>query len=121
MPNVRIDGDNGGPVGTVEARCLNSLQSQLNRNEPTPEHGPCSQCAQEYFVDATVASRFLSFTRKYLLKLSRLGVIPAHPFGVGSRKQWRYRISELEKWGLSQSTVRSDNDAGSPRAAKRGK
>jgi hypothetical protein len=40
---------------------------------------------------------------------------------VGSRKQWRYRISELEKWGLSQSTVRPDNDAGSPRAAKRGK
>ena len=72
-------------------------------------------------MDATVASRFLSITRKYLLKLSRLGVVPAHPFGIGSRKQWRYRISELAKWGLSQSTVRPDNDGGSPRAAKRGK
>jgi hypothetical protein len=101
---------------------LNSLKSQLNRNEPTHEQGPCSQCLQtEYFVDATVASRFLSITRKYLLKLSRLGLIPAHPFGVGSRKQWRYRISELEKWGLSQGTVRPDNESGSPRAAKRGK
>ena len=100
---------------------MNSLQSQLNLNEPIHEHGPCSQCAQEYFVDAAVAAAFLSITRKYLLKLSRLGVLPAHPFGVGSRKQWRYRISELERWGLSQSTFRPDNDGGSPRAAKRGK
>ena len=101
---------------------MNSFKSQSNCIEPTHEQAPCSQCVQaEYFVDATVASRFLSITRKYLLKLSRLGVVPAHPFGIGSRKQWRYRISELAKWGLSQSTVRPDNDGGSPRAAKRGK
>jgi hypothetical protein len=75
----------------------------------------------EYFVDAAVAAAFLSITPKYLLKLSRLGIVPAHPLGIGSRKQWRYRISELEKWGLSQSALRPDNDSGSPRAAKRGK
>lgn len=76
---------------------------------------------EEHFVDAAIAAAFLSITRKYLLKLSRLGIVPAHPLGIGSRKQWRYRISELAKWGLSQSTVRPDNDGGSPRAAKRGK
>jgi hypothetical protein len=75
----------------------------------------------ERFVDAATAAAFLSITRKYLLKLSRLGLIPAHPFGVGSRKQWRYRISELAEWVLSQSATQPDNKDGSPRAAKRGK
>jgi len=75
----------------------------------------------ERFVDAATAAEFLSFTRKYLLKLSRLGIIPAHPIGVGSRKQWRYLISELAEWVLSQSAIQPDNKNGSPRAAKRGK
>jgi hypothetical protein len=77
--------------------------------------------SKEYFVDATVASKFLSITRKYLLKLSRRGVIPAHPIGEGSRKQWRYRLSELEEWGLAKTATPSDNNGGSPRAAKRRK
>jgi len=75
----------------------------------------------ERFVDAATAAAFLSITRKYLLKLSRLGLIPAHPFGVGSRKQWRYRISELESWGLAQNAAPAHNKDGSPRAAKRGR
>ena len=74
----------------------------------------------EYFVDATLAAKFLSISRKYLLKLSRLGHVPAHPVGIGSRKQWRYRISEVEKWVLSQNTVVLDNACGSPRATKKG-
>jgi hypothetical protein len=72
----------------------------------------------EHFVDATVAAAFLSITRKYLLKLSRLGLVPAHPLGVGSRRQWRYRISELAQWALAQNAARTDNTDGSPRAAK---
>jgi hypothetical protein len=74
----------------------------------------------ERFVDADAAAVFLSITRKYLLKLSRLSLVPAHPIGVGSRKQWRYRISELEKWALSQNMLVSDNASGSLRAAKKG-
>jgi hypothetical protein len=97
----------------------------LHPNQPSPsdsgDRAEFRDTQPEHFVDATVASEFLSITRKYLLKLSRLGIVPAHPLGIGSRKQWRYRISELEKWGLSQSIVRPDNDGGSPRAAKRGK
>ena len=83
-------------------------------NQTVPNEQP------ERFVDAETAAAFLSITRKYLLKLSRLGLIPAHPFGVGSRKQWRYRISELESWGLSQIMIVSDNASGSLRAAKKG-
>jgi len=74
---------------------------------------------EEHFVDSAVAAAFLSITRKYLLKLSRLGIVPAHPLGIGSRKQWRYRISELAQWALAQNATRPDNIFGSPRAAKR--
>ena len=99
----------------------NSLRPNQPSRSDSGDNAAIQLTQPERFVDAAVAATFLSITRKYLLKLSRLGLIPAHPFGVGSRKQWRYRISELEKWGLSQSTVRPDNDGGSPRAAKRGK
>src|ERR1039458_8807816 len=73
---------------------------------------------EEYFVDAEMAAKFLSITRKYLLKLSRLGVLPAHPLGIGCRRQWRYRISELAEWALAQHATGPDNVPGSPRAPK---
>lgn len=97
---------------------MNRLTSQPDSSglNNLPNHQP-----PERFVDAATAAEFLSITRKYLLKLSRLGIVPAHPLGIGSRKQWRYRISELAKWGLSQSAIQPDNKDGSPRAAKRGK
>ena len=94
---------------------LNSLPGSSGLDNLTIPNGQ-----PERFVDAATAAAFLSITRKYLLKLSRLGLIPAHPFGVGSRKQWRYRISELESWGLAQNAVPADNEGGSLRAAKKG-
>jgi hypothetical protein len=93
----------------------NSQPDSSGLNNPAFQH-----VQEEHFVDAAVAAAFLAITRKYLLKLSRLGIIPAHPIGVGSRKQWRYRISELAEWGLSQSATQPDNKDGSPRAAKNG-
>jgi hypothetical protein len=74
---------------------------------------------EEPFVDAEVAAKFLAIKRKYLLKLSRGGRVPAHPIGVGCRRQWRYRISELALWALAQNATAPDNVSGSPRAAKR--
>jgi hypothetical protein len=94
---------------------LKSQPDSLGSDNQTFQNGQ-----EEHFVDATVAAAFLSITRKYLLKLSRLGIIPAHPIGVGSRKQWRYLISELAEWVLSQSATQPDNKDGSPRAAKKG-
>jgi len=93
-----------------------TLQPHLAERKSTWE-----RVQEEYFVDANVAAKFLSITRKYLLKLSRLGIIPAHPLGIGSRKQWRYRISELAEWALAQRSIQPDNVSGSPRAAKRRK
>ena len=99
--------DNGGPVGTVEATCLDTLKSQSNCNNPTREQGPCSQCVQEErFVDAKVASEYLSCSRKHLLRLSDHGLIPAHPLpGSAQRRTWRYLLSELRAWMLAQSTL----------------
>jgi hypothetical protein len=88
---------------------LDSFKSQSNSNEPTHEQAPCSQYAQEeHFVDATVASKFLSCSRKHLLRLSDRGLIPAHPLpGSAKRRTWRYLLSELRAWMLADSTITS--------------
>jgi hypothetical protein len=83
-----------------------------------PGLGTNTASEHEHFVDADSAAKFLSITRKYLLKLSRLGFVPAHPIGIRERKQWRYRISELAGWALAQNAKRPDNVSGSPRPRK---
>jgi len=52
-------------------------------------------------VDADVAARFLSLSRKHILKLASHGLIPAHPLGLGERKTWRFLLSEIRDWMLS--------------------
>ncbi|HKV82718.1 MAG TPA: hypothetical protein VJP02_31510 [Candidatus Sulfotelmatobacter sp.] len=53
----------------------------------------------ERFVDAEKAAQYLSCSRKYLLKLSIHGKVPAHPLpGSGTRRTWRYLLSELHGW-----------------------
>jgi len=81
----------------------------------------CPLIELEHFVDAATAAGFLSIDRRYLLKLSRLGLVPAHPIGIGCRRQWRYRISELAQWALAQNATRPDNVSGSPRAPRKEK
>lgn len=49
----------------------------------------------EPFVDATQAARFLNLRQRRVLELARLGLIPAYPIGSGSRRVWRFRLSEL--------------------------
>jgi hypothetical protein len=49
----------------------------------------------EQFVDPDVAARFLSITRRRVLELARAGRVPAHPIGLGVRRVWRFRLSEL--------------------------
>jgi len=49
----------------------------------------------ESFVDADEAARFLSLTRRRVLDLARTRKLPAHPIGDGSRRVWRFRLSEL--------------------------
>ncbi len=73
----------------------------LSRDLPQLRH-------PEHFVDATEAAEFLSIHPKTLQKFARSGLIPAHPFGEGRRKLWRYLLSELELWLRARGAPRRD-------------
>ena len=70
----------------------------LNWKEPEP------------FVDGERAAAFLSMPRKTLMSLARKGTLPGHPIGIGLRRVWRFRLSELDLW--LQATVSLDSDQG---------
>jgi hypothetical protein len=56
----------------------------------------------ESFVDVSTAAEFLAITNRRLLELTRAGKIPAHALDPNSqKKQWRYRLSELESFFLN--------------------
>jgi hypothetical protein len=58
---------------------------------------PASQQQPERFIDPSALAEHLSVTRRQILEMTRRGVIPGHPLGIGtSRKVWRYKISEVE-------------------------
>jgi hypothetical protein len=70
---------------------------------------------QERFVDADALAEHLSIARRQILEMTRRGIIPGHPLGVGrSRKVWRYKISEVESAIASgarkPSLARSSNE-----------
>jgi hypothetical protein len=49
----------------------------------------------ESFVNADQAAKFLSLTRRRVLDLARARKLPGHPLGDGSRRVWRFRLSEV--------------------------
>lgn len=49
----------------------------------------------EPFRDAEAAAAFLALPKRRVLELARSGEIPAYPIGNGSRRMWRFRLSEL--------------------------
>jgi hypothetical protein len=62
----------------------------------------------ESFVDADQAAKFLYLSRRRILDLARAGKLPGHPIGDGSRRVWRFRLTELaaaiastQKFGLA--------------------
>jgi hypothetical protein len=50
----------------------------------------------EKYVDAAVAAEFLSVKPRRVLDMVRAGLVPGHPLGNGTRRVWRFRLSELE-------------------------
>jgi excisionase family DNA binding protein len=52
----------------------------------------------EPYVDADTAAEFLAVEKYTLLAKARKGELPAHPWGTGIRRMWRFRLSELESW-----------------------
>ena len=89
---------------------------------------------KEHFVDANALAEHLSVTRRQILEMTRRGIIPEHPLGVGtSRRVWRYKISEVEAaiasgvlkpfrshkgGGLADASIRRTMRLGSPRSRK---
>jgi hypothetical protein len=50
----------------------------------------------EKYVDADAAAEFLSIKPRRVLDMARAGLLPGHPLGTGTRRLWRFRLSELE-------------------------
>lgn len=60
----------------------------------------------EKYVDAVVAAEFLSIKPRRILDMARAGAVPSHPLSSGRRREWRFRLSELEA-ALSPSEANS--------------
>jgi excisionase family DNA binding protein len=52
----------------------------------------------EPFVTPDEVASHLKATRRFVLELTRDGILPAHPLFSGSRrKMWRYKLSEVDQ------------------------
>lgn len=56
----------------------------------------------EAYRSAEDLAPFLQVHPKTILRMAREGKIPAHPFGDGERKRWRFLISEVDAWMRSR-------------------
>jgi excisionase family DNA binding protein len=92
--------------------------------QPGPANPAISfSTAPEPYVDVKRAASYLSVAVKTLNEWARLEKIPAYPWGDGSRKTWRFKLSELDEWmmqgrinsvrrpPLSERTVRREKKA----------
>ena len=52
----------------------------------------------EQLLDSEEAATLLKVHPKTLQRMARRGELPAHPFGDGRRKRWRFLLSELDVW-----------------------
>jgi hypothetical protein len=66
----------------------------------------------EPFVDADRAAEFLVITRRRVLEMARAGDIPAHAIGVGKRKMWRFRLSELAEAIVAKKPAATSHRSG---------
>jgi len=55
-----------------------------------------NQDVLESYVSPEDAAEFLMVTRLKVIRMARSGVLPAHPLGAGKRRQWRFKLSELD-------------------------
>jgi len=57
-----------------------------------------SSSHSEPFVNAREASKFVQLHPVTVQRLAREGLLPGHPVSNGSRRHWRFRLSELGRW-----------------------
>jgi excisionase family DNA binding protein len=51
----------------------------------------------EPYVTPEEAADFLRTNRLKVIRMARSGLLPAHPLGSTKRRQWRFKLSELDK------------------------
>ena len=51
----------------------------------------------ERYVGPEEAAEFLGVSRQRIIRMARSGFLPAHPVGTGKRRQWRFKLSELDR------------------------
>jgi hypothetical protein len=73
-----------------------------------------NEADREPFVDAVETGRFLQLRPRRVLELAREGVIPAYPVGTGSRRVWRFRLSEVAA-ALRAASVNYPRQSPAPR------
>jgi hypothetical protein len=65
----------------------------------------------EHFLDDSCAAEVTALKLRRALDLARAGSLPAHPLGTGLRREWRFRLSELENalcHVIANSSMRSE-------------
>jgi excisionase family DNA binding protein len=70
---------------TEGSALLNTEVTNLSRHIP------------ESYVDPDQAAAFLNTNRLKVIRMARSGSLPAYPLGAGKRRQWRFKLSELDK------------------------
>jgi excisionase family DNA binding protein len=53
---------------------------------------------REPYVDAEEGAAFLRLHPKTLMRLARESRVPAYSFSEGTRRHWRFLLSELDTW-----------------------
>jgi excisionase family DNA binding protein len=61
----------------------------------------------ESYVDPEKAADFLGTNRLKVIRMARAGLLPAHSLGSSKRRQWRFKLSELDKY--MQSGITTDH------------
>jgi xylose isomerase len=83
-------------VSSTEFHHNSFPQNQPSRSD-SGDNAAFRHTQPERFVDPNTLAEHLSVTRRQILEMTRRGLIPGHPLGIGtSRKVWRYKISEVE-------------------------
>ena len=81
----------------------NSKVSKVQQFQNGPaQNGPerlmdMNQEAFEPYVSPEDAAVFLKIKRLKLIRMARSGSVPAHPLRMGKRREWRFKLSELDK------------------------
>jgi hypothetical protein len=100
-----------------------NYEPKLKTNLPAVKSLPENQFKPERWVSAEVVAVHLSIERRQVLKLTRAGLLPAHPIDPTSkRKLWRYRLSEVDaavaQCKFAENSHVPDNSGGSPRSQR---